>query len=389
MALQDKEKYDRAKKAIKKAGLDAIFVKLPENVLYFSNWWPITGWGAALIFSDSDPILFTPNTESIFAKRRIISDMREYEPNGNKSLIDELLKLDIASKPLKIGIERSFEGVASTHLGYEESIPNTPLFDQIQKAIPKWQLSDAVPTIMELRAIKTTLDFENLALVNELNYFGLAAAGDAIQEEKSEMELACICEKAINEKIADYTGKVDFVRAFAFVMGGPENGSRACWPYNISTAYKMKKGELAMLELNTQVNGYWSDLTRTWVVGRKPTADQKDMIDTINGGIAEALKTCKPNTPTTKIDQASRDYIMKTKWAKFHTPFLGHGIGVKLHEPTPMLYPGSTGTVQTGHYFSVEPGIYGKEIKGALRIERDVYLSASGPVPTDKYPCEL
>jgi Xaa-Pro aminopeptidase len=389
MTLEDKDKYDRVKNKIADAGLDALLVKLPENVLYFSNWWPITGWGAALIFADADPILITPDSESIFAQRRIIKDLREYEPGGNNALIEQLVKLDCGSKKLKIGVEKTVEAIACTHLGYELSIPNAPFFDQLNKAIPTWELSDAIPLLSVIRSVKTKLDFENLKLVNELNAFGLQAAADALHEEKTEMEIATICEKAINDKIVDYQNKIDFIRAFSFVMAGPENGARACWPYNISSAYKMKKGELCMMELNTQVNGYWSDITRTWAVGRNPTDDQKDMMDTVNNGIAEAMKACKPGTPTHDVDKASRDYIMSTKWGKYHTPFLGHGIGVKLHEPFPMLYPDSTGTVELGNYFTIEPGLYGKEILGALRIERDVWLTPEGVIPTDEFPCEL
>ena len=68
----NKEKYNRVKKLISEAGLDALLVKLPENVLYFSNWWPITGWGAALIPAEGEPVLITPDSESLFAKNRII-----------------------------------------------------------------------------------------------------------------------------------------------------------------------------------------------------------------------------------------------------------------------------------------------------------------------------
>jgi Xaa-Pro dipeptidase len=389
MVLTDSVKYERIRAMMKAAGLDVLLVKLPENVLYFSNYWPVTGWGFAVIPVEGEPILFTPDSEALFASRRIIKDLRVYEPGGTAAVLAQLDKLDISDKALNIGIEQSFEGVASTHLGYELAIPNDPFFDQIKKAFPKWTLKDATPQIMSLRAVKTQLDFDNLKLVNEINAFGLEAAAQAIHNEVREIEVASICEKAINEKITDYAGKVDFIRGYAFVMGGPENGSRACWPYNISTGYRMKKGELCMLELNTQVNGYWSDITRTWVVGRNPTADQKDMMDTINGGIAAAMKALKPGITTHNVDKASRDYILGTKWGKYHTAFLGHGIGVKLHEPTPMLYPGSPGTVEKGYYFSVEPGIYGKEILGALRIERDVWMGPNGPVATDLFPCEL
>ncbi|MBD3353452.1 MAG: M24 family metallopeptidase [Candidatus Lokiarchaeota archaeon] len=389
MLFIDKEKFDRVKKGLEKSKLDGLLVRLPENVLYFSNWWPITGWGAAFIPLDGDPILITPDSETIFAKRRIINDLREYEPNGNDALINELSKLSFAEKKMKIGVEKTVEAIACTHLGYELSIPNNPFFDKLSKELKNWELVDATNLLTELRAVKTEFEFKQLKLVNELNYYGLEAIADALHQEKTEMEIATLCESTINNKIVDYKDNVDFVRAFAFVMGGPENGARACWPYNISSAYKMKKGELCMIELNTQVNGYWSDITRTWVVGRNPTTEQRDMMDTINGGIEEAMKASKPGTATHEVDKASREFIIATKWGKYHTPFLGHGIGVKLHEPIPMLYPNSPGTVELGHYYTIEPGLYGKEIKGALRIERDVWLSDSGVIATDEFPCEL
>jgi len=386
---QDKEKFDHIRKLMEKSGFDGLLLKIPENVLYFSNWWPITGWGVVFFNLDEEPILLTPSTESLFAENRIINYMIEYEPKDNNSIIDQFQKLEIANKSLKIGIEKNFESIAGTHLGYEINIPNDPFFYLIAKNFKNWKLEDATELIYEIRAYKSKLDFENLKLVNELNYFGLQKAAEAVYEEKTEIEIATICESTIQNKLLDYNDKIYFIRALAYVMAGPENGSRACFPYNISSSYKMKKGELCMLELNTQVNGYWSDITRTWVVGRNPSIEQQDMINTINQAIEEVLKNCKPHEKTQNIYQIAKESITKTKWRKYFTPFLGHGIGVKLHEPIPMFYPNSTGKVDIGHYFTVEPGLYGKEILGGLRIERNVFLSDSGPIFTDLFPCEL
>ncbi|MHA1756822.1 MAG: aminopeptidase P family N-terminal domain-containing protein, partial [Promethearchaeota archaeon] len=63
----DPIKFERARKRIRDEGLDGLLVKLPENVLYFSNWWPITGWGAVYLPAEGEPILLTPKTESLFA----------------------------------------------------------------------------------------------------------------------------------------------------------------------------------------------------------------------------------------------------------------------------------------------------------------------------------
>ena len=373
MGFEDREKSERIKVLLRESGLDGILVRLPENVLYFSNCWPITGWGAALILADDDSILFTPATEAKFTTRSTIADIREMDGSNSNILVKALKQTDSATDSLKIGVELSYEGVATTHLGYELDIPTAAFFKRLQKEFPQWQFVDATLLITELRAIKTPSDLQNLKLVNEITAFGLDAASQAVSAGISEIELASICERTINEKLIDYETSVDFIRAFAFVMAGPENGSRAGYPYNISSAYRMKQGELCMLELNTQVNGYWSDLTRTWVVGHHPNSDQQELIESINGAINAAVNCCQPGISTRKIVDTANRVIDQTRFAPYHPPFLGHGIGVKLHEPLPMLTPNTFGTMEQGHYFSLEPGIYSKEILGACRIERDAY----------------
>ena len=92
--------------------------------------------------------------------------------------------------------------------------------------------------------------------------------------------------------------------------------------------------------------------------GRNLTNDQKDMMDTVNAGIAAAMKATIPGTTTYGIDATSREVIMATQWGKYHTTFLEHGIRVKLHEPIPMLYPNSPVTVELGNHYTIEQGPY-------------------------------
>jgi Xaa-Pro aminopeptidase len=202
------------------------------------------------------------------------------------------------------------------------------------------------------------------------------------------MEIATTCEKAIMDAMAEYTN-IDYIRAYAFVMAGP-NGIKASRPFNISTAYKCKRGEYVMLELNTQVNGWWSDLTRTWVCGRNPTPAQKDQEDAVNAGISAAFKEMRPGKSWRGAYEASRKAIVEKKQGQYHTSFLGHGIGVKLHEKVPMMH-GSIDpkfTFQAGNFCSVEPGLYVEKM-GALRFERDVAVLADKVLVTDEFPCTL
>jgi len=207
-------------------------------------------------------------------------------------------------------------------------------------------------------------------------------------DDFTEMQIATECEKAIMDSIKDFDG-IDFIRAYAFVMAGP-NGIKASWPYNISTAYRCKRGDYVMLELNTQTNGFWSDLTRTWVCGRNPTKEQRDHEQAVNAAIEAAVKAMRPGNSWRGAYDASRAAIVESGFGVYHTPFLGHGIGVKLHEKVPMM-TGSTDesfTFQHGHCCSVEPGLY-FEGTGALRFERNVAVLDMGTEFMDEFPCSL
>lgn len=371
-----------------KHGLDAVVCRYTENVLYFTNVWPVTGWGFAIVQRDEpDATLFLPSSEMDLTSRAITGDIRPYDDTSLAGVRRLLGQVDLAGK--RVGLELSKEGLASSHLGYEVAFPNAPTFEMIKDAFPSATLLDATLAIDEMRACKTDLDLKNLRLVNELNFYGLEAAAELLHVDGlSEMNVATECEKAIMDRIGEHPS-IDFIRAFAFVMAGP-NGIKASRPFNISTAYKIKKGEYVMLELNTQVNGYWSDLTRTWVCGRRPTAEQSAQHDAVCGAVSAALAVMKPGNAWRQAFDASRDCIERAGFSKYHTDFLGHGIGVKLHELVPMMKADSdpAGRFEAGHYCSVEPGLY-IENMGALRYERNVAVMPGGVEIFDEFPCSL
>lgn len=383
--VKDQEKETHYKRLMKEAGLDAIIVRYPENVLYFSNFYPVTGWASAVVFAEDDGVLIVPDSEVKFSNRRIIDNMVEYQPGGYDPLFAEYNKLDLKGKT--IGIEQCFEAIAASNLHYEIAFPNKPFFDALSSLFPTSKFVDASNLLYKMREYKTPMEMENYRLVNQIQAIGLEAAAEAVREEITEMRLSTICESAIMNAIEQYPDKIDQIRGFSFVMGG-KNGKVACWPYNISTAYKMKKGEWCMMELNTQVNGYWSDLTRTWVVGRNPSQEQKRRADVLNGAISKAVGVMKDGLSMHDLDKVSRAHIVANGLGEFHTPFLGHGIGTKLHEPFPLSHPNAPGFLKIGHLMTVEPGLYFED--GALRFERNVYLNKENkPEIIDPFPCEL
>ncbi len=372
-ATQDPQKWDRVRGILERENLDALIVKLTENVLYFTNWWPITGWGVAVIFRDQAPVVFVPDSEMEWTRFAIVKDLRTYSPDENENVYAQLEQLKLTG--LRIGVEESVQNLASSHL-CEVQFPSKPFFDSLRSHFPHTTFVDATPAIYEMRRVKTAFEIDQFRLVQQMNAYGIAAAYEACKAGATEMEVQTTFEKATSDAIARHKNQVMFLRGFAFVMAG-HNGVKASYPYNISTGYKMKRGEFCMIETNTQVNGYWSDLTRSFVVGHNPTVEQQEMFETINGAIDAACQIMTPGCKTRDAYFASRAVVEKKPFAKYHTPFLGHGIGVKLHETPPLISSTSEGTLELGNYVSVEPGLYLPEM-GALRIERNVVIREQG-----------
>nr|MDO8119361.1 aminopeptidase P family N-terminal domain-containing protein [Candidatus Sigynarchaeota archaeon] len=161
--VPDAEKRDRIKKMMDKNDLDVIISKYTENVLYFTNVWPITGWGICFTFRDGSSILYIPDSEMDFTSRAVIDDIRPYAETSLEGLKAILYQVDIKGK--KIGLELSKEGLASSHLGYEVAFPNEPTFDLIKKICSDSSFIDATRIIEEMRACKTNFELRQLKLV--------------------------------------------------------------------------------------------------------------------------------------------------------------------------------------------------------------------------------
>lgn len=382
------EKINRVKKILIKNGLDALVVRLPENILYLTGYWPITGWSLAVIFSDRDPILIVPESEAEFAENESwIKNIKTYPVESLKEIwnpykyIEGILRgIDVKSGSL-IGAELSFETMAANHVGGELNYPSNPTFSIIKRA---WKsvLIDATDIIYELRMIKTKHEIEKMVKINRLAEFGLRELKNSLREGMTEIELAAICEKAIREKVG-YEG-FKRVRAYAFVMSGV-NGSKAWYPYNISTNKTIRRGETVLVELNVFGDGYWTDITRTWYVGTPPQ-QIKDMYDTLKVAQDEYYKNIYDGIPANEADKIVRRFIEKRGYGKYFPHRLGHGIGVRLHEP-PAIHPKSIHILKKNMTHTVEPGLYGKNF--GIRIEDVIQVLDKGAKRITTYEREI
>ncbi|MCD6564165.1 MAG: aminopeptidase P family protein [Thermoproteales archaeon] len=357
----DHEKITGLRDYLEEYNLDALIVRNPENVLYVSGYWPITGWSLAIVNRDGELSLIVPESELEYVDNSI-KDIKVLPGESlddvwqpYKLIKEKLREIDLGEKP-RIGVEMSFETMATNNVVGElnyASLPSFNLFKEVWNA----ELIDATDILYELRKVKTEKEIEKMKIANEIAAKGLEAGREKLKEDMTEAELASIIEHVIHSEGIGYKG-VKRARGFAFVMSGV-NGSKAYYPYNISSDKKIKRGETILIELNVYADGYWTDITRTWCIG-SPKQMYQDIRDILIAAQEEVYRNFKEGMSAKEVDALARNFIRNTKYAKLFPHRLGHGIGVRIHEP-PALHPASVEKMKVNVTHTVEPGMYGKD----------------------------
>lgn len=153
------------------------------------------------------------------------------------------------------------------------------------------------------------------------------------------------------------------------------SGKRSAKPHGFATNKKIKKGELVVVDFGAVYNGYCSDITRTFFVG-KPTAKQRKVYNIVKKAQEKAIRAVKAGREGREVDEAARAYIKQKGFGKYFIHNTGHGIGGKVHE-APKLSKDNRNRLRVGQVVTIEPGIYIKGW-GGVRIEDMVLVGKRG-----------
>ncbi|MCX7983891.1 MAG: aminopeptidase P family protein [Bacteroidetes bacterium] len=149
------------------------------------------------------------------------------------------------------------------------------------------------------------------------------------------------------------------------------SGPRGALPHARASEKKLRSGEMVVLDFGCRYRGYHSDLTRTVALGNPPR-EMKKIYSIVLDAQARALEALAIGREAKAVDAVARSYIRAAGYGKYFIHSLGHGLGIRIHEPL-RLSKLSTDVLQEGHVFTVEPGIYLPN-QGGVRIEDDVAL---------------
>ena len=388
---EDTERLNRTRAALQAAGLAGLVCRLSENVLLLSGYWPMNGFALLVFPVDGEPILLAPEAEAHLAGGGWVKDVRTYpwglvdsgDPFASLSRLTRQAAADLGLRGKPVGYEGSFEFVAAPYVCAEPGAIGGVTLGLLHASV-SGNLIDATNLIHYLRGRKTPAEADKLRRANAVAKLGLRAFAEAVVPGRSEVEIAAAVESAINVGGTGYDG-ARHVRGFAWVLGGP-NTAVAYRPHLASSARALAEGELALLELATVVDGWWSDLTRTRVAG-KPRTEDLERWEAVIAAQAADIEAIHPGVAANQVDGAGRRLLEARGLGRHFIHHTGHGIGLRYHEPEPFLHPASTAPLEPGMVTSVEPGIYGPD--WGMRCEDDVLVTPSGAEVLSEYSRDL
>lgn len=165
------------------------------------------------------------------------------------------------------------------------------------------------------------------------------------------------------------------------------SGPRTAMVHGKPSDRKIKKNDVITLDFGCIVNGFRSDITRTFVIG-KATKEQRDIYKLLVNAKNAAIEAVTPAMNGKHLDKIARQMIEKAGYGKYFQHSLGHGIGIEVHEMPIITFRKEDQIVPEDVVLAIEPGVYLPD-KFGMRVEDDVFVTRHGAKPLTQAPEEL
>jgi Xaa-Pro dipeptidase len=255
-------------------------------------------------------------------------------------------------------------GIATGMLGIEETI-RFVFADGIAKASPQATIASATPVTAGCRMIKSAHEIALMRLASQVTLAAYEAAYHAVKDGMTQPQLEALVAKA--HARLGFPGEAEV-----------QTGEFSAFPHGSVTPQVVHEGTIVLMDGGCAVEGYQSDITRTYVLGRA-SDKMKSVFDIVLRAQSAALAAARPGAECGSVDAAARKVVTDGGYGpdyKYFTHRLGHGLGMDGHE-WPYLVRGNPTKLQANITTSNEPGIY---IRGefGVRIEDDMHVTENG-----------
>jgi Xaa-Pro dipeptidase len=249
-------------------------------------------------------------------------------------------------------------------LGIEDRVPFYRA-TEIGKALPQARLVEATPVTAGCRAIKSPAELALMQIACDATLSVYRAVWEGLEPGMTQHQVLAWVDAAYQRMGLRGEASINV-------------GKYTAQPHGSNEPQHIVEGTPVMLDDGCYVEGYQSDLTRTFTLG-KASDKMKRVFDIVRKAQQAALAAAHPGATMESVDAAARKVIVDAGYGpgyKYFSHRLGHGIGMDMHEWY-YLVGGNTRRIEVGMTFSDEPGIY---IPGefGVRLEDDMHVTSEG-----------
>jgi Xaa-Pro dipeptidase len=353
------ERQEKARQLMQQKGVDAVVLMPGTSLRYFIgvDWWPSERMLAVVLPAKGKAFLVCPAFEQGRAEEQLAK-------SGLASGADIRIWQEDESPYQRIAQGLHDLGLSSGTIAMEETV-RFVFSDAIAKVAPQAKIVSATPVTAGCRMIKSAHEIALVRLACEATMNVYEATFKSLQPGMKDSDIQNLVGSGY-ERVG-FPGDVT-------ISIGENSGS----PHGSTAPQSVREGSIIMIDDGCEVEGYTSDITRTFVFG-KPSDKMKTVFDVVHRAQSAALAAARPGVPCESVDAAARKVITDAGFGpdyKYFTHRVGHGMGMDIHE-WPYLVRGNATPMQTNMMFSDEPGIY---IPGefGIRLEDDMHITVNG-----------
>jgi Xaa-Pro aminopeptidase len=358
--MQVASRAPRVRDALSGAGCDALLVTKLVNIRYLTGF---SGSAAMLLVTPESLLLITDGRYRDQAHEQLAGAGVDADVTIGLTAEQQYNVLDRATSGLRLGLEA-----------------HAVTWAQQRAMADRWlrSASELVPTegvVEALRLVKDEGEVARIEAAATIATKALTSILPRLFERPTENDFGLELDSAIRRLGAEGN-------SFETIVAAGPNGAK---PHHRAAGSdrRIGEGDLVVVDYGALVDGYCSDMTRTFCIG-EPSATQQRMLDVVTAAQAAGVAAVASGAETKAVDDACRALIGEAGWADAFSHGTGHGVGLEIHED-PRVSWSTTATLAAGHVVTVEPGVYLPE-HGGVRIEDTVVVTKDGCRPLTHAP---
>jgi Xaa-Pro dipeptidase len=347
----------RAQALMRTRKMSALLIEPGSSMTYFTGvqWWRSERLTAVIIPAEGEVAIVTPAFEepSVRESLKVPGEVRVWNEDENP-----LVKVAGFLRDRKL----------SGPVGIEETVRFFAI-DGLRLAMPGIAIAAGAPVVRGCRMVKSAHELRLMQTAADITVAAYRHTAPRIERGMTPADIGAI----MNEATRALGGNPEFALILL--------GEASAYPHGSGKPQQVRDGEVVLMDCGCTVEGYQSDISRTFVFGDS-TPEQRKVWNEVRKGQDIAFAAAQVGRPAGSVDDAVRRYYEGLGYGPgYKLPGLshrtGHGIGLDGHEPVNFVH-GEAAPLAPGMCFSDEPGLYFPG-KFGVRLEDCLYMTAAGP----------